>query len=325
MNLDRFKRLINSYLDGKLPLHEKEQVDNWFNSISNEDVSPFKNANSKRRIKADILSRIPNHIYQTAQPTLFRRPLFLSIAASIILVCTIGLLFFNRNHLNFFQSKNTSSITFDQVYTGAGEMKKYILPDSSSIWLGGNARIHFHRASYAKNRKIYLDRGEAFFDVQRDPRHPFAIETGGVSIKVLGTSFNVKNSKQQKRVTIDVKTGKVQVTDHKGKSQHLLTKGKSLQYDTRGKVFRLFNSEPGNADLWTKGGLILDNATFGELKELMFNRYGLSLRSEKLDTKKLRYSILMPYMHSVTDLLSMIGNIHQIKYRRENDEIILYK
>lgn len=325
MNLDRFKSIINGYLDGKLPSNEKEQVDSWFDSIAKEDIPPFKNARHKDRIKTEILSRIPNHIYQPEQTFSIKRSLFVSIAASIILVCTIGILFFDRNHLSFLGLASSSAITFEHVSAEAGEIKEYILPDSSSIWLSGNARIRFHQKGYAQDRKIYLDQGEAFFDVQRDPLNPFAIEAGNLSIQVLGTSFNVKNSKQHNQVTIDVKTGKVKVSDQKGKSQHILTKGESLQYDIQGGIFRFFDSEPTNANLWTKGGVFLNDATFSELQELMHNRYALLLQSDGLHTETFRYSILMPHVSSVEDLLNMICNIHQINYRRENDEIILYK
>lgn len=322
MNLDRFKNIIRSYLDGKLSAQEKDRLDGWYDSITQTDIKPFKNVNHKNRIKEDILSGIPAHIYHTKRGPSLRRSLL--VAASVMLVGTMGSLFLLREQVPFFYATSTNP-AFEYISTQAGEIKEFILPDRSSIWLSGNAKFRFDREGYAVDRKIYLDQGEVFFDIQRDSLHPFTVEMERLSIQVLGTSFNVKHSKEYNQITINVKTGKIEVSDQQGSLQHILTKGKSLQYDIQNGVLQLFASEPTNANLWTKGGVFLANAAFGELQELLYDRYGLSLRSDGLDTDTFRYSILMPHVRSVEDLLNMICNIHQIKYRRKNDEIILYK
>ncbi|PVH24319.1 FecR family protein [Sphingobacterium corticibacter] len=324
MNLERFKRILKNYLDGKLSEEEEQHVDGWFDSISNDNIAPFRDTHHKEQIKADLLARMPYGTPLIKPTPLIRRPVFISIAASIVLICTISFLFLDRNSLSITALTSHLTNNFEEVSTPAGEMQEYILPDHSSIWLSGNSKIRFDKKSYSAERKIYLDQGEAFFDVQRDTLHPFAIETGNLSIQVLGTSFNVKHSTQRKRVTIDVKTGKVLVKDRQSQEQQLLTKGKSLRYDAQ-NGFQLFNSDPTNADLWTRNGIFLHNTTFGELQEVMHSRYGLTLRSDSLNTETFRYSILMPQVRSVDDLLTMICTIHQINYRRKNDEIILYR
>jgi len=73
------------------------------------------------------------------------------------------------------------------------------------------------------------------------------------------------------------------------------------------------------------GGVILNGSSFKDLQELIFNRYGLKLRTENLKTDGFSYSLFIPKVESVDQIMQMIGSIHQLKYRRTADAIVLYK
>lgn len=85
------------------------------------------------------------------------------------------------------------------------------LPDGSVVTLNKNAAVDYHKnMTTAKgNRRIVLE-GEAFFDVAPDRNKPFIITAGDVTIKVTGTSFNVKRSNHALEVIVE--TGSVEVT-----------------------------------------------------------------------------------------------------------------
>ncbi|GAB3718050.1 FecR family protein [Spirosoma flavus] len=83
------------------------------------------------------------------------------------------------------------------------------LPDGSQIRLAKNARISYSR-QMAKEavRNVYLS-GEAFFDVTKDPQHPFFVYADGLVTRVVGTSFIIRTSGKQ--VSVIVRSGKVAV------------------------------------------------------------------------------------------------------------------
>lgn len=65
-----------------------------------------------------------------------------------------------------------------------------MLPDASSAKLNARARI---TVLYTPaERRIRLEEGEAFFTVVKDPARPFVVEAGGVEVRALGTSFDVR-------------------------------------------------------------------------------------------------------------------------------------
>ena len=68
----------------------------------------------------------------------------------------------------------------------------FLLPDSTTVFLNAESRLRFpDRFVPGSERIVYLC-GEAYFDVQRDPRSPFLVCLEHSAVKVTGTSFNVK-------------------------------------------------------------------------------------------------------------------------------------
>jgi len=74
--------------------------------------------------------------------------------------------------------------------TTLGERKVLKLGDGSQIELNTNSQVRV--AVNATHRKVWLDRGEAFFRIAHDPAHPFVVEADGRRVTVLGTKFSMR-------------------------------------------------------------------------------------------------------------------------------------
>ncbi|MCD6062139.1 MAG: hypothetical protein K0R82_50 [Flavipsychrobacter sp.] len=96
------------------------------------------------------------------------------------------------------------------------------LPDNSHVLLRKGSSLSYPKAFSGQVRKVELE-GEAFFEVTRNEQKPFIIDAQSATVRVLGTSFDVKCSKE--RATVVVKTGKVQMSDSKKSSSVILTPG----------------------------------------------------------------------------------------------------
>lgn len=73
--------------------------------------------------------------------------------------------------------------------TGIGEQKAVELPDGTSVLLNTNSRMEI---AYDDGlRSVKLDRGEALFQIAKDPQRPFEVYAGGGTIRALGTAFTV--------------------------------------------------------------------------------------------------------------------------------------
>jgi len=62
-----------------------------------------------------------------------------------------------------------------------------------------------------QRREVWLDRGEAYFEVAHDPEHPFVVHAGSRDVTVLGTKFSVRHDGD--KVIVAVREGRVRVDD----------------------------------------------------------------------------------------------------------------
>ena len=89
----------------------------------------------------------------------------------------------------------------DPVYTtGVGEERVVRLDDGTRVSLNSGTRI---RIAYGvSQRRVQLERGEAYFEVANNPARPFIVAAGQREVIALGTVFVIRYDKTQTTVTL---------------------------------------------------------------------------------------------------------------------------
>lgn len=106
-------------------------------------------------------------------------------------------------------SKTTSAKPGFRIVRSQNELrKKVLLEDGSVVTLGANSSLKFPSKFEASHRDVSLE-GEAFFEIAKNPKRPFTVQSGKVYTRVLGTSFKINAFK--KDVEVSVATGSVSV------------------------------------------------------------------------------------------------------------------
>ena len=166
----------------------------------------------------NVISRIEeNGLLQAASPSqkTVNRRLYLRIAAAVVVLIGLGAIL-----LTTFRTGNRENL----VTVASGTDQRDIvtsLPDGSTVWLNRDSKITYARDLGSNERNITLD-GEAFFEITPDPGKPFIIDAGKGKITVVGTSFNVISSNENKEVEVYVRTGKVVLSDASGEKSVIL-------------------------------------------------------------------------------------------------------
>lgn len=135
-----------------------------------------------------------------------RRQQFILVAGCVLLIGS----FFKFGVLNvrfLFETK------YVEYSTGAGEIKKLLLPDGSQIQLNSMSQIRYPEKFSSNKRDIELLAGEALFDVVKDPNSPFRVAYGSTQVQVLGTVFNV-NAYDSTLLYVTLKEGSIQFVDN---------------------------------------------------------------------------------------------------------------
>lgn len=158
--------------------------------------------------------------------------------------------------------------------TAIGARRTLALPDGSRVEL--NTATVVRADLDAARREIWLDRGEAYFEVAHAPERPFVVHAGSRTITVLGTKFSVRRDGE--RVSVAVVEGRVRIepTGPGGGERSATIAGGDLAIAQGPSTLVAANSaervESGLA--WRRGVLTFDHATLAEAAA-EFNRYNV--------------------------------------------------
>lgn len=182
-------------------------------------------------VKSAVWSRIHDTIEEPGNLSKNKRTkLWLPIAASITIVMCIGVLFFINRGDVFDRSQDlaVSNIHVNDTHKN----KTFVLPDGSSVILYPNSSIQLLSKYGQKERGVKLS-GKGYFEVVKDPKIQFVVETEHLMTRVLGTSFLISSYLGENH-SVEVNTGKVSVhgTSSPKKSMVLLTPKEKVEYNT---------------------------------------------------------------------------------------------
>jgi len=152
-----------------------------------------------------------------------------SIAIFMLTVTVMTISFFYKR-----QSEEGGVAFHDQYATNVGELRTLVLPDGSSVVLGGSSAIS---VNYQKNeRRIHLMQGEALFAVAKDRARPFSVKSGNGLVTARGTEFQVK--RETKNTVVTLVHGFVDVTSkgHAGEGLTHLKPGMQIGLADDGKM-----------------------------------------------------------------------------------------
>lgn len=145
----------------------------------------------------------------------FKTFLSMKIAASLLVIFLFlgGLCYFvwTSGTAEPFQIIELSESDFIEEVNTSDKVLKIHLVDGTVVSLTRDSRLRYAKDfSGLPNREVHL-KGEAFFEVAKNPQQPFLVHANELTTKVLGTSFTVTAFENQKDIVVAVKEGKVTV------------------------------------------------------------------------------------------------------------------
>lgn len=210
--------------------------------------------------RADRLAVLRNGAEASAAPARdSNRPFWIKVAASIAFLAFAG---------SAYVYLQTAAPAAHSYATEIGARESLALSDGSKVELNTGTTIRV--AMTGNRRTIWIDRGEAYFQVTHDPSHPFVVHAGGRTITDLGTKFSVRRDSD--RFEVVVEDGRVRVAGAtpqplvETRGDVVLARGNSVlvKHETADQL--------ANDFAWRRGVLVFTQAALSDVVE-EFNRY----------------------------------------------------
>lgn len=208
-----------------------------------------------------------------------------------------------------------------EIVASGDKQLSLMLPDSSQVWLNRNSKLIYDPEFAGTAREVQL-KGEAFFEIRKDPRRPFIIQTDETITKVLGTSFNLRAYPGEKTVELVVATGRVAFTNKASAVEAIVIPGHAAVLDKRSNTIDKYSSPNANAWAWKTDSLQFEGQTLKEVLQDLQRYYGVALQLNNSALANCRFTGSFEN-NELEEVLQVLAATLQLKYSQQADQTIV--
>lgn len=261
------------------------------------------------------------------------------VAAAVLILAISSVFFYTRRPLPVNQ---LAKVVVRHIYVPYGKTKEIVLPDGTKVKLNAGSTFSYPETFSKTIREVNLD-GEGFFEVTKNARKPFLVHTSTLTVKVLGTVFNVKAYRNDKNIETTLLTGRVQVElkDKPEKSIILLpneklivdnnlsgtlnasaanTREAKIEYQVT--ALPQVKAEDIKETAWVNNRLVFTNESFEEVAKQLERKYNVQMVFEEPALKNEQISGVLEN-ESLEQALQIIKMTTPFKFRIDGRTIYL--
>jgi transmembrane sensor len=324
-NEEQYWELISKYLSNNITLPEIEELMQWVDKDS-EQADLFKELQQVweysqtygQEFNPDTelaWEKVEKRLLQDTSKSLYPVKIrstnrYWQIAAAIGLLCVMSVF--------FYRIIRTDTTEFATI---KGEHKQLLLPDGSKIWLNEQSSLAY-TADFNKGTERHVElKGEAFFEVAKNPKRPFIIKAGKTQTQVLGTSFNIK-SVFEEQVTVAVFTGRVSFKS-KDEPQHelILLPGDKGEYKGNGSISKSHYNNT-NFMFWKSKKLEFNNVAVADVLKDIEDHYHVKFVLKDPDIASRRITSYFDG-DSLDQVNTLLEDLLEVRITKANNSYII--
>ncbi|MFY0626728.1 MAG: FecR domain-containing protein [Reichenbachiella sp.] len=195
------------------------------------------------------------------------------------------------------------------------------LPDGTKVWLNAASSITYQSSFSSDARNIEL-KGEAYFEVVKDPKRPFNVVTKNIITTALGTSFNI-NTYKKEHICVSLNTGKVKVTRSEDMEEVILLPGDQANASVGELSIVKFNREQVLA--WHEGIIYFDDTNLDQVVAELEKWYDVAFVVQNISAKqKAELKITGKFKNqTLASVLKLLSHSMDFKYSIDNKIVTL--
>ena len=237
------------------------------------------------------------------------------IAAVVIVAISFGFLFKNYQY--------EKSACQQTITVPAGQRAQITLADGTKVWLNSKSTLTYASNFGRKERNVELD-GEAYFEVAKNKKIPFFVNTEINRVKVVGTHFNVCAYKGSNEFETTLIEGIVDI--YPIGSDQVITRL------TKDEFFGSYNGKYKKTTLpsyeylrWKEGLYCFDDAPLNSLLNKLEKYYNVNISVRNLNILNYRCTGKFKEQDGIEHILKVIQKDHKFTYsiNEEKDSIII--
>ena len=318
--------LINKYGKDELTQKELSELRKNLKSMPEEEIERQLYANwlnddiDTSSVEDDAIKKLKDNIDTTIGRKYTGLSLFVrwsrTVAAILLPVFIIFTVYLYREN---------NLILSDEMFvtTGKAERANITLPDGTIVSLNAESILGYHPKGYNKKERTVKLNGEGYFQVYKNEKIPFIINSKGLQIKVLGTIFNLSVREKNTTAQLAVEEGSVSLLSIRNNQNVVLSKNQKaiLDYLT-GYITVITDENIRDISAWRRGDMVFRNTELSQVIRTIEENYNMTI---KINCKKClsdRFTGTLP-VNALNEVLEIIERSYHLEAEINRKEIIL--
>ena len=320
---------IAAFLSGNCNPVEIEELNQWRNlsdenrRIFSEALKTWENCPqplTKSEIELDKIAVKDSIINQNALQLDHNHRLlkFLRIAAIFIgpVMLAIGW-YIGINH----DSKQV--ITWNSVTAPRKHIAILNMADGTEVWLNAESTLSYATTDFSDKREVKLI-GEGYFKVAKNAGKPFYVITKNETVRVLGTSFNIKAYPEEELVTTTLEEGSVELSSPKqGFATTNLKPGEQALYQISDGKITVGQVDAPRFSAWRSEKFLFKDADLKTIITELERLYDIKIHIQNPKLANLRFRGMFSYDQDLLDAFETLKRSVKLTYTIKDREVWL--
>jgi ferric-dicitrate binding protein FerR (iron transport regulator) len=234
------------------------------------------------------------------------------------------------------KSKHTGEVLYNAISTPRGGQYQVILPDGSKVWLNAASSLRFPTSFVGKERLVELT-GEAYFEIAKNAAMPFRVFVvpplgsgrEGMSVRVLGTHFNIKAYENEQSIRTTLLEGAVKVAIpalsgvwRDGGQEVTLVPGRQAIADNAARSLQVADANTEQVVAWKNGMFRFKETSIRELMREVERWYNVDVIYNTVKTDQ-DFTGIVPRTRNISELLHTLELTGTVHFQIEGKKIIV--
>lgn len=233
-----------------------------------------------------------------------------SAVASVALILGLYVLFQTTQ-----EQENLLAYT---TYTALTGKSKVLLPDSSIVWLNKGTTLSYILDQ--KNERRAILKGEALFDVYKNPQKSFVVEARDIEVRVFGTTFSVRTMDDEEDIRVSLLKGSVAVTTDNQAEK--IVPGEMAIYSPKKNCIMTKKVDAEFESIWAKDTLNIEEMPLKKVVRYLEKWYDVKILLGESVPKDQAFTFALTD-EPLEEVLRLISRISPIQYQFNDDDIVV--
>jgi ferric-dicitrate binding protein FerR (iron transport regulator) len=285
-------------LSGLLKAEQGEHVEGERSAETGDGRPTSQGPETREQPEASIVGPTPEQEIKTPAGVWQKMTPMWRVAAAIVVMAGALLVW-------YYGRKSWSSdpaYVYKSIDVTYGRRAELELSDGTRVLLNAGSRLKYPEAFSGSAREVILE-GEGYFDVAQEADHPFLVHAGKITVKVLGTQFDVKAYKEDAELSTTLISGKVQVMLNDDPEKKIVLSSHEKLTVVNGKTRLAEHTKPAaqingiarnalsyqvqllpvagrdslSETAWLENKLVFNNQPFGDVARLLERKYDVQI------------------------------------------------